>query len=356
MKIGLTGLAKSGKTTIFNALTRSTVAVGAYTNTTAEPNQAVIDVPDERLEKLTGLYIPHKTTPATIELVDFPGDMDSDSGAGYLFEKTIRELKSMDAIGVVLRNYEDALAGHPKPFDDLDTIISDLLISDLMIVEKRLEKIAWYYQRGQKSPNLANEEQLLKKIHDQLDLNEPLDKLDLDSTEKKLVKGFQFLTLKPMLIILNSDKQRFTEERKLPESIPGNYRLIELAGKFEMELAQFDDPDEIQLFMNDIGIKYSARDRLTRSAYEILGYISFFTVGEDEVRAWNIKQDSTAAIAAGAIHTDLARGFIRAECFHYQDLIKFGSEKTVRQNGKFRLEGKDYLVKDGDILSIRFNV
>ncbi len=357
MKIGLTGLTNSGKTTIFNALTNGEFPVSAYSEANAEPHQSIISIPDERITKLTSIYNPKKTVHATIELVDFPGaSIDSDSGPSSLSADTIRQIKNMDAIGIVIRNYDDDLLGNSDITGDFNTITGDLLLSDLMIVENRLDRIAWQYQRGQKTQELENEESVLKRIHRALDENGSLDGLELVASEEKLIRGFQFLSLKPKLVIVNSDETKFEDSQSLIASLPDSIPLIEFAGKFEMELSQIEDEEELQMFMGDIGIKSSARDRLARSAYDILGYISFFTVGEDEVRAWNIVKGDNAVVAAGTIHSDLARGFIRAECFTYTDLMEFGDEKTVRRKGKFRLEGKEYLVQDGDILNIRFNV
>ena len=356
MKIGLTGLSFSGKTTIFNALTGSQLPMGAFTDSAAEPNQAVISVPDDRVDELVNLYQPQKTAYSTLELMDFPGLSDSTSDSSTQSSNTLRQMKNLDALGLVLKNFSDDLTGDPNPESDLDKIYSELLISDLMIVENRLERIEWGYKRGQKSPEIQNEAQVLRKIHQQLDRNEPISRIELSDIELRIIRGFQFLTLKPTLIILNSGEENFNRNSTFVQKLETRYPLVEFAGKFEMELMQIEDPDEMELFMVDIGISDSARNRLSRNAYEILGYISFFTVGTDEVRAWNILRNSTAITASAAIHTDLARGFIRAECFAYSDLIIAGDEATVKKNGKFRLEGKDYIVQDGDILGIRFNV
>ncbi len=356
MKIGLTGLPGSGKTTIFNALSQSDLPVGVYTDGKAEPAQAIIQVPDQRIDKLTALYQPKKTTYATVELTDFPAGKDNADDSGSLSANTIRLIKNLDALAIVIRNFDDDLNGTPDPAADLAAIYSELLLSDLMLVENRLEKIAWSQQRGLKTGELENEEKILTRIKDHLDKDLPLAKLELSESEQKLIRGFQFLTLKPTILILNSDESRFNSDQELTANLSADYPVIEFAGKFEMELSQLDDPDEQALFMEDMGITESARNRLARTVYEILGYISFFTVGEDEVRAWNVRRNATAVEAAGAIHSDLARGFIRAECFHYDDLIGLGSEAAVKKNGKFRLEGKTYSVQDGDILSIRFNI
>ncbi len=356
MKIGLTGLPNCGKTTIFNALTESDVPIGSYADGKAEPLQAIIKVPDQRIDALSDLYQPKKTTYATVELTDFPATLDKTDDSAALSPNTIRLSKNLDALAIVIRNFEDELLGAPEPLNDLSAIYSELLLSDLLLVENRLEKIAWSQQRGLKSGEMENEEKILLHLKDQLDQELPLSSLVISAADQKIIRGFQFLTQKPTILVLNSGEGRFNTEARLLDQLNANYPTIEFAGKFEMELIQFDDLEEKMLFMDDMGISASARDRLARTVYDILGYISFFTVGEDEVRAWNVKNDATAVDAAGTIHTDLARGFIRAECFHYDDLMTAGSEAGVKKSGRFRLEGKTYLVQDGDILSIRFNV
>jgi ribosome-binding ATPase YchF (GTP1/OBG family) len=210
--------------------------------------------------------------------------------------------------------------------------------------------------RGKKTNALQVEEKVLRRIVDHVSENRAINELELDREQEKIVRGFQFFSHKPMMVILNSDEYSFGRNSDLLNKIEKKHRVIEFAGKFEMELSGLNDPEEEYLFMADMGIQESARDRLTRMAHELVGYISFFTVGSDEVRAWNIHEGNTAIEAAGAIHSDLARGFIRAECFTYDDLLEYGSEKAVREKGRFRLEGKNYLVRDGNILGIRFNV
>ena len=257
---------------------------------------------------------------------------------------------------MVVRNFEDETGSPPTPLKDIERITDELIISDLIITEKRLERIAHAFLRGKKTNALQKEEKLLKEIIDHLSENRAIRELELDKEQQKIVKGFQFFTQRPLMVIVNSDESGFGENAELLSEIEKKYRVIEFAGKFEMELSALDDPEEEKIFMDDMGIRESARDRLTRLAYGLLGYISFFTVGSDEVRAWNIREGKSALDAAGTIHSDLARGFIRAECFTYDDLMALGSEKAVREKGRMRLEGKNYRVQDGNILDIRFNV
>ena len=355
MKIGLIGLPNSGKTTIFNALTKMDAHVTAYSDAKAEPNVAVVMVDDERLLCLTDMYKPKKTTGATIEMIDFPGMKEGSANNGFFSGSSMGWIKSTDALALVVRNFHDDLAGSPTPLRDIDEIDTELLLADLIIVENRLEKIEWFQKRGKKTNSLVLEEAALRKIAEHLNNNCPVRNIEFAEDEEKLIRGFQFLTNKPFLVILNSDEETFGRNTDLIAEIESRYNIIEFAGRFEMELSRLDD-GEAEAFMEDMGIKKSARERLTQFVYRTLGYFSFFTVGEDEVRAWGIRRGDTAVNAAGTIHTDLARGFIRAECFPYDALIKCGSEKKVRENGDFRLEGKDYVVRDGDILSIRFSL
>ncbi len=356
MKIGLIGLPNSGKTTIFNALTKSRAEVTSYANSKSEPNLAVIDVIDERVTRLAEIYQPKKTTYANIEIIDFVG-LSEGSAKGEAFSGTAMGIiKRVDAIALVIRNFEDGLMGEPSPLDDLDQLEIEMLMSDLVITEKRLERIAGSIQRGLKTDALLAEEKVLKKIAEGLNENRPVRSIEFDCEELKLIRGFQFLTQKPLMVILNSHEENFGSHADLIEKMREGREVMEFAGKFEMELSRLDSAEEIQMFMEDIGIKESARDRLTQLAYALLGYISFFTVGSDEVRAWTIRRGDTAIEAAGAIHSDLSRGFIRAECFSYNDLMECGSEKAIREKGRFRLEGKNYVVQDRDILSIRFSL
>jgi GTP-binding protein YchF len=354
MKIGLLGLPRSGKTTVFNALTKAE-APTAHSNGKAEPNISVVKVLDERVDRLSEIYDPRKIVYATVEFVDFVGVAQSDEKKDTFSGAAMAMIRSMDALALVARNFTDDLLGVPTPLEDLRKINDELTLSDLIMVENRLERIENGYKRGQRTDALVREEKVLRRILEHLNQNQPIRDLNLSVEEEKAIRGFQFLTRKPIMVILNSDETSFGKNGSLTSEIERTQRVIEFAGKFEMELCQLDE-GEAALFMEDMGISESAYRRLTGLAYEILGYISFFTVGPDEVRAWNVRRGDTALDAAAAIHSDLARGFIRAECFSYEACLQYGSEKSIRDKGLFRLEGKDYRVQDGDILNIRFNV
>ena len=356
MNIGLIGLPNSGKTTVFNALARSQARVSSYAQSASEPNRAMLDVVDDRVRALCDMYQPRKTTYATIELIDFTGLTHGAARKEVFSGAAMGLIKSMDAIALVVRNFENELSEPLTPLLDIEKLEAELLISDLIIAENRLERVEKDCRRGINTHLLEVEKRLLHRLIDHLNENQPIRRLQLDAESRKIMRGFQFLTQKPAMVIVNSDENNFAKRPRQLKTIQQRYRVVEFAGKFEMELSQLNDQEDIALFMADMGIKESARDRLCKAAYELLGYISFFTVGSDEVRAWSIKQGESALTAAAKIHTDLARGFIRAECFTYNDLIAYGSEKQLGEKGLMRLEGKNYVVQDGNVLNIRFNV
>ena len=358
MKIGLIGLQNSGKTTIFNALTNSEIEVTSYQSEKKEPNIAIINVLDERISKLSKMYNPKKTIYATIESMDFVGFAEGSAQSGAFSGNVMASIKTADALAVVTRNFDDEIVtsmnGKPDPVSEIELIESELIISDLIIAESRLERII-KMSKGGISKADEFEKKTLERIIPFLEEDKPLRDFELKPEEEKALRGFKFLSQKPLMAILNSDESSFNNSNEIISEIEKNYKVMEFAGKFEMELNSLDE-EEVEMFMEDMGIVKSAKARLTQLTYDLLGYISFFTVGEDEVRAWTIVNGENAVNAAGTIHSDLARGFIRAECFSYDSLMEFGSEKALRDNGKFRLEGKDYKVQDGDILNIRFNV
>lgn len=355
MKIGFIGLQKSGKTTLFNALTDSSAAVSAYSAGRVGPNLAAVKVGDERVTELSAIYRPKRVVYPTIDIVDLAGVSEGDARSDAFSGDMMKLVRTCDALAIVLRGFGSDLLGDPSPLVDLKKIEDELLIADLIVAEKRLEKIELGLKKGLATPALKAEEKIVRRVVDTLNAGRPVRELELDADGETIIRGFQFLTKKQALAILNSHEALFGKNEAVLEMIGERYRAVEFAGEFEMELSRLDE-ESARAFMDDMGIRESARDRLTALAYDALGYISFFTVGDDEVRAWNVRRDATAVEAAAAIHSDLARGFIAAECFKYEDLIAWGSEKAVKDKGKFLLAGKDYSVKDGDILSIRFNI
>ncbi|HON62118.1 MAG TPA: DUF933 domain-containing protein [Deltaproteobacteria bacterium] len=359
MKIGLIGLEKSGKTTVFNALTGSNVQTSAFSSSRPEPNIAVVAVADPRVDRLRDMYHPKKTTYAFIECIDFVGFSSGEERKEIFSASELALVKNADALALVLRNFNDELidsvTGPPDPLADLNTIVTELVLSDLILAENRLERIEHFIRRGASTPDMEVEKRALVKVRDALGSNALIRSIGLSPEETRQLRGFRFLTEKPLMVIVNSDENRFGQNGGLLATVEETMPAVEFAGRFEMELSGLSEEDARE-FMEDMNIEASARDRLTMLAYRVLGYITFFTVGQDEVKAWTIMKGGTAVDAAGAIHSDLARGFIRAECFSYCDLMELGSEKALRDKGLFRLEGKNYLVKDGDIMSIRFSV
>jgi GTP-binding protein YchF len=361
------GPPKSGKTTIFNALTRSSALVTEYASGKVEPNISVVEVHDERVARLREMYEPKRTIFATIDFMDFVGVAGSAAGAApaggaqadLWSGPALGLVKTADALAAVVRNFRndvlDSTLGEPDPVRDARAIAAELILADLVLVETRIQRIEADHGRGRKTPQSQAELAVLHALADALNGDTPLRDVSLNHEQRRAVSGFQFLSQKPLMVVLNSSEELYGRSQPAMEALEEEFTTVEFAGSFEMELARLDE-DEAQLFMEDLGIERSARSRLTTLAYESLGLISFFTASEDEVRAWTIRSGETAVDAAGTVHSDLARGFIRAECFSYEDLMEAGSEKGVRQAGHFRLEGKDYPVKDGDILRIRFSV
>ncbi len=358
MKIALIGLPKSGKTTIFNALTGSSASTDKYSMPATEANIGVVQVPDERVTQLSELYQPKKTIYAHIEYRDYPGifSAHAENPDNALFS----DIKANEGFVLVLRAFADdeieELYAAGDPLQQLASFEDEMLLADMIVAEKRLEKIELSYKRGVKTSAIQFEEKILRQVCEHLQSSEPLRSLKLNPDEEKVLRGFRFFSQKPILVLINCAEDDYHSFEELKEKITAKGFTTEvIAGTFEEELSKLES-EEAQLFMEDMGIGESIRDRFTHLCYKILGYVSFFTVGTDEVRAWTIETGDNAVTAAGKIHSDLARGFIRAECFRYDELMEHGSEKHLREKGLFRLEGKEYIVQDGDIISIRFSV
>ncbi len=344
MRLGIIGLPQSGKATVFDALTRSVAADGNR----QESRIGTITVPDERVDRLSGIYNPRKTIYAQVEYF-LPGK--GDQGAGAKKDQSIwTQVRDCDALIHAVRNFTIYGMEAPKPGADVAAIDQELIISDLVVVEKRLERLALDARRGKK-PN-PEEIALLDRCKQHLDNEIPLRRFPEIATAK-LLRGFAFLTAKPMLILCNNED----EDDSLPaaDQLSETEACMVIRAKLEQELAQMSD-DEAREFLAEFNITASATDRVIQRSYDLMGLISFFTVGEDEVRAWTIGRDTAALDAAEVIHSDIKKGFIRAEVLAYDDLMAAGSYAEARKKGTVRLEGKTYVVCDGDIINFRFNV
>jgi ribosome-binding ATPase len=358
MKTGIIGLPQVGKTSLFKILTKAKLEDRGYSNP-REAHLGVAKVPDDRLDRLSALYQPKKTVHATVEYADVAA-----IGQEALKETAfLAALRNVDALIHVLRAFEDDAIPHVGPIDplrDIKNVEFDLMVSDLTQIDKRLERLEKDLKK-MRSAELEKEDALLRRSKEALEAEKPLRELDMSPEEKKLIRGFQFLSQKPILYAVNLPES--TSLGADLESAVSKYNLEEVAsrpnagvtafcGKVEAELAEMDD-DEAAEFLASYGLKESGLLRLIRKSYELLGLISFFTVGEDECRAWTVAVNSRAQDAAGAIHSDLEKHFIRAETIHWDTLLTAGSEAAAKAQGTLRLEGKDYLVQDGDVLHIR---
>jgi len=362
MQIGIIGLPNSTKTTIFNALTRSQVETAAYSTGRVETNTATVRVPDPRNDRLSAMFKPRKTTWAQIEYNDIAGLRIGIGREGGLSGPLLNAVAQNDAFLHVVRAFQDEDIPHPNgsidPARDLAAMDFELLFSDLVIVERSLERLAERLSKKKaylERPADEAMQGLLQRLKAALEQEVPVRDLDLSPDVQIALRGYQFLTGKPVLVVLNVGERGSDHPEDYLAYDHRHSQVICLRGELEMEIAQLD-PDEAQLFFAEYGIDEPGLHRMIRLSYGLLGLHSFFTVGEDEVRSWTIPVGATAVEAAGAIHSDLARGFIRAEVVNYDDLIAAGSLDAARKQGTVRLQGRDYVVQDGDILNIRFNV
>ncbi len=360
MKIAIIGLSNSGKSTTFNALTRRTAETAAFSSGRLEPNLALVKVPDTRLEDLAQIYKPRKVTAAEVQYVDVNGFRAEEDRKDGLSTELLGYVGTADALLHVVRAFEDVRVPHPlgsvNPQRDLGLVEVELIFSDLMIIERRLERLEKDFRKlsGQERNISAAERDLLCRLKGALENEKPIRDVELSSQEEKLLRGYQFLSMKPVLVVLNIGENQTSDPPPL-ESTHAKSLVVPLSAKVEAELAQLDDGDARE-FMEALGVHEPARDRVIKSSYSLLGLISFLTVGEDEVRAWTIRQGTISVEAGGVIHSDIQRGFIRAEVVSFQDLIQAGNMVTAKKQGRVRLEGKEYVVKDGDISHFLFNV
>ena len=358
MKTGIIGLPQVGKTSLFGILTKAKLSEQAYANP-REAHVGVAKVPDDRLDRLASLFNPKKLTHASVEYVDV-GAIGQDALKETAY---IGHLRTVDALAHVVRAFEDPAIPHVGPIDplrDIKNVEFDLMVSDLGQIEKRMERLEKDLKK-MRSPELEKEFDLLKRAKAHLESERPLREMEMTPEDKKRLRGFMFLSEKPILYVLNvSEAQELGKEL---ENAVGRFNLAEVAsrpnagataicGRVEAELAEMSDADAAE-FLSSYGLKESGLVRLIRTTYMLLGLVSFFTVGEDECRAWTIPVHTRAVEAAGAIHSDLEKHFIRAETIRWDQLLEAGSEANARARGILRLEGKDYIVQDGDVLHIR---
>ena len=346
MRIGLVGFAGSGKTTVFNAMTGLAVPVGFG----GETRLGTVKVPDDRIDKLSRIFSPRKTTFAEMTFTDIPGEHGAEKKG--LSRKTLQQIRDLDALCLVLRDFANpALESDPDPAADLEAFQAECILADLEIVERRLE-------RARKEKMDAREFAAFETMKHALENERPLRSIPAAELNRDLFRGVGLLTDRPLLVALNRSEDAAAEP--MPAPLADRIRALDAAGlvlsaSVESEIAGLP-PDDQAAFLQDLGLKESALNRFIRTAYSLLDLISFFTVGEDEVRAWTIARGTNARRAAGRIHSDLERGFIRAEVMPYNVFMQYGSEAAVKDAGRFQIEGKDYIVNDGDIMSIRFNV
>ncbi len=364
MEIGIMGLPFSGKTVVFNALSRAKVPVATYSTPSSVPNQAVVKVPDDRLGRLADIFQPRKVTPAEVRYVDVAGVMRGTSSDGQAAQ-LLAHLRNCDALLIVLRAFESEVVAHPlgsiDPQRDMEVLATELLLADLSVVEKRLERlekeVRLHKGTDTEQKARAREYAILQEVQQALSNEKPARVVSTGPAEEKLVRGYGLLTCKPWLVVLNTGDDG--ADGTLTEAIRARWedtgtRVVAVAGRLEMDLAELT-PAEAEEFLSAWDVAEPALDRVIQASYQLLDLMSYFTVGEDEVRAWTLKRGSNAVEAASVIHTSIARAFIRAEVVKYEDLVACGSFSEARKRGLLRSEGRTYIFQDGDVAEFLHN-
>lgn len=361
---GIVGLPNVGKSTLFNAITKQQILAANYPFATIDPNVGTVIVPDKRIDILESMYNPTRTIPTTIEFTDIAGLVKGASTGEGLGNKFLSHIREVDAIVEVVRCFDDKniihVDGNVDPIRDIEIINLELIFSDLEIIENRLNKIGKKAQTS-KNKDDVKEYELLLRIKESLEKNIPARKIELDADEQKLISGFRLITAKPIIYVANvSEEDIMNGGNEYVNQVKDyakqeNSQTVMICAKIESELSELEN-DEKTAFLQDLGIEESGLSSLIKSTYILLGLATYFTVGSDEVKAWTFRKGMKAPACAGIIHTDFEKGFIRAEVMSYNDLIECGSELKVKENGKMRLEGKEYIMQDGDICHFRFNV
>lgn len=364
LQAGIVGLPNVGKSTLFNAITKKNILAANYPFATIDPNVGIVTVPDKRLEFLENLYLPKSLVPTTYEFTDIAGLVKGASNGEGLGNKFLSHIREVDAIVEVVRCFQDTniihVEGNVDPVRDIEIINVELMLSDLEIVENRMNKIGKKAAMT-KDKEAALEVEVLNKIKDSLEKNIPLRRVEFTEAEEKIIKNFHFLTIKPIIYMANvSEEDLLTDGNEYVEKVREyakgeNAEVVVVSAKIESELVELSDEDKIE-FLQDLEIKESGLDKLIKATYDLLGLATYFTAGSDECRAWTFKKGMKAPECAGIIHSDFERGFIKAEIMSYEDLEKYGSEVKVKEAGRMRLEGKEYIMQDGDICHFRFNV